>query len=1056
MKTRLLVSGLSNALVIVFWLLAASFVHAEKGWQYTEQTLPVAEAADKEWNLKISADFDSEDGREVVQAAKALFAAGWADPRAGEYRDIVIPPTTVVPPLMGEESPVSTRGWVLPRANDSTQQYAVAWNGLVYPVLSIGAKADVAMDVERALKEAEVSPYPGETGIVPDRVSLGKVVMLLRLGMTAEAGKMWKRWLSAAEGPSIQEERPGLFSLLALEWLSSQNERAVGAHVRGQPKLALAYLKLLEAAQKRLKEQAARYEIVTITRDPDTGREREELDMTFLWQVPDLIADNQRRIRENIASRPEIADPDTVADKKERIALLIRDLEVVDGRLIMTPGYLSFSFDPVVKALVAQGEEAVVPLLDALENDARLTDSVDESSGWAWTPSRQRVVRVEEPILSSLAGILRSRDQFPALKAPYLRMTPLPGALPAKELAGVIRAYWEKYRGKPMVERWYGLLADDNAGAKAWAEAASDLILRESEPIPVYNEFAYPGDKTAQMRGEVLRNAKMPSISELMDKRLRQVCDRIEGKKDLWDVAAIKTLARSLAVWDGANHLAALKWHSGELEKVARRNGDFSQSDLISAYLDRVDAGDMDALDDYSAWLKKQDYDNLSRFSSPVLFAPIWLHPDDPTMVKLAEWLFGSPESPWVKSCQTKDLLWLAKAARSPLVAAPSFRSLLLDQLKNTTVLGDSKTDGSSQTIVLPWADGTGSRSVERVRVCDAIANALASVRGVPEFSLDWAREPRDWAIDEIAEFVKRYGDRWSYIYEPDGWLRGRAVPVETVLKFPELSHPASRDEVERTEAIFSNEGAEGRKLWPLPEVPDRQSPAPGSKTEAYWITLKDYPKVTINSGGTPEYDQKVDVWQAEETMVNGQMRRTFGVVAKNKIAAVDGSEIDFSSGQLVDGWSVYAVLEKMRDDGRFLPKYSPDEKLSVIISARNQRGIPRRIPWLENRSQSPSAADLGLEIKVSYFAGPEQALRDWEHTPAWTSVSPRGPLVIETKGGDSLLDTLQSAQLFHFDVARMFDLTTPGFYRVEARFRPDGLLGKELRLSDLTFEVKK
>jgi hypothetical protein len=499
-----------------------------------------------------------------------------------------------------------------------------------------------------------------------------------------------------------------------------------------------------------------------------------------------------------------------------------------------------------------------------------------------------------------------------------------------------------------------------------------------------------------------------------------------------------------------------LKWYSGELEKVARRNGDFSLADLIGSYLDRVDAGDRGALADYSAWLKKQDYGNLSRASSPALFTPIWLHPDDPIMVSLAEWLFASPDSPWVKSCQTKDLLWLAKAAGTPLVAAPSFRSLLLDQLKNTTVLSDPKSDGSYQTIVLPWADGTGSRPVERVRVCDAIANALASVRGVPEFSLDWAREPRDWAIEEIAEFVRRYGDRWAPLYEPSGWQNKREIPNKPGLKFPEISHPASREEVERSEAIFSNEGAEGRKIWPLPEVPTRQSPAPGSKTEGYWVTLKDYPEKNLNSDGTPEYDQKVDVWQAEESMVDGKLRRTFGVVAKNKIAAVDGSEIDFSSGQLVDGWSVYAALATKDGDGRHYPEFAPNEGVPVIVSATNQRGIPRRIPWLENRSQSPSAEDLGLDVGVSYFAGPEAALRNWEHPPKWTPVSPHDSLAIEAKRNDSLLDTLQSAQILRFDLARMFDLTTPGFYRVEIHFRPDGLLGKELRLSDLTFEVKK
>ena len=45
-----------------------------------------------------------------------------------------------------------------------------------------------------------------------------------------------------------------------------------------------------------------------------------------------------------------------------------------------------------------------------------------------------------------------------------------------KRLAGAARAWWEKHRAMPLIERWYRTLLDDSAGPDRWLEAADGLV----------------------------------------------------------------------------------------------------------------------------------------------------------------------------------------------------------------------------------------------------------------------------------------------------------------------------------------------------------------------------------------------------------------------------------------------------------------------------------------------------------------------------------------------------------------------------------------------------
>ncbi len=62
--------------------------------------------------------------------------------------------------------------------------------------------------------------------------------------------------------------------------------------------------------------------------------------------------------------------------------MLIRDLELVKGVQWMMPGETDLSMDATVQALIREGEPAVDPLIDCLEEDPpRLTRTYYTSGG---------------------------------------------------------------------------------------------------------------------------------------------------------------------------------------------------------------------------------------------------------------------------------------------------------------------------------------------------------------------------------------------------------------------------------------------------------------------------------------------------------------------------------------------------------------------------------------------------------------------------------------------------------------------------------------------------
>jgi hypothetical protein len=135
-------------------------------------------------------------------------------------------------------------------------------------------------------------------------------------------------------------------------WAWVQFDRALGAHMRGDDAVALhGFRKLLAfsvAATAEAKKRGFK---------PAKGRD-EFFD--FLGQLPALLADQERRAKQDREAVVCIG-PGREADRKKRIAALIARLDEVNARQWGQPGGVHLGSDPVVEALIREGEPALEP-----------------------------------------------------------------------------------------------------------------------------------------------------------------------------------------------------------------------------------------------------------------------------------------------------------------------------------------------------------------------------------------------------------------------------------------------------------------------------------------------------------------------------------------------------------------------------------------------------------------------------------------------------------------------------------------------------------------------
>jgi hypothetical protein len=841
--------------------------------------------------------------RFLVSASAALFEQGVSDPRGCEYREVEF--------VAGQNS--KTRAFVLPEKPGDPHRFAVSWDGVIEPVSSVGRAADLGGDI-RALAQSmrrdgenaaagkasdrgrsagfvDMSRRRGGASDALDRSAL-KLCLLLRLGRADLAETLFAAgttWTAEIQGRDLTDYHISYLTL-AREWAGTMFVRLVDAHMRADDAIALDFARRLTAFAKLADARAM-----------ELGFEREQARFSndrpayfpFLRQLPELLADQERRAKES--ARGEI--PPRGGDPVARVAALIRDLDEIAMPQMLHFGN-SADGSPLVQALVAEGDAAVLPLLAAIETDTRLTRTVTYGRGMSID---RRVHPVLEPELAAVTGIFQTQ-QFSGQ-----RYQVEAGTLSRKDLARSLHDFWTKNRTLSLSERWYRTLRDDSSGYDRWSEAAASIVQPTVQVGPAVpgNRVRALGSSVAPMKGEELRTGRDPSVSELLARRVLQVA-RAPRQRTVPDIELERAcgLALLLDRWDPRAALPVIRALSTQAREVVDRDRSegysqyFTLVEFIARFtLIRARAGDSAALADYAAVIRKSDPEKDQPHNLDA-FEPIWAYPDHPAVREAARWLFNDPSSPWaavLRKPGSNRMHFFVNTSLydSPLLRSTGFRDAVLDVMASKAELGTVRRsqptvveyelkDGVRGGFTASEADLAGAeQGVDRsIRACDYIAWQISKIEGAPRCELYWTTEMRDAAVESCVAFLKIYGDRLSAEAPPGE----RAQPFEKSahLAFPILDRPATKEDVGAGRAIFSLEGEAEIRRVELPSMP----------IKAKWVLPEEAPGDGALDGW---------VWQVEEVRRDGQWERYYGFVGRHVIARVPSGSIELEGGRRPD-----------------------------------------------------------------------------------------------------------------------------------------------------------
>ncbi len=708
----------------------------------------------------------------LISAVEFLFNLGMADPRGCEYREF----ETVTGSVWGDTNYPKVHGWILPASGPDEPRFAISWSGLVYPATRVGPKADLTADVQELLRVEKTwseyartnravfwgawswSPWEGgwisQTNLVAE-----KILLLLRLGETDLAEKYWNGLREIRTADKNHTDDDSIVEEFAFVFAQTHFERAVCAHMRGDDRLALDDCRLLTRGWPALEEEATRRgsRLAPETWSKD-GKARHYY---FLEPLPELLADEERRVKEPSRRTALQIGLDKFPEQTSRIAALITDLDQVAARQWSQPGGVSLNWDPIVVALVKERDAAVEPLIHCAETDQRLTRSV--SFGRDFHPARN-LISVKSPAFAALSEILSVNFETPA----------------------EYRAYWQKYKSLSPAERWYQTLLDDRAGRRQWMDAAQNILSRtdgktvylwKNAPVPnPANRFTYVANN--------LRTKTNPSVADLLLRRALDIAPtNYHSSDDCWTFEDAAILGLMVAEWDHASAKNAL----GKIlaccpalfPDVGRENWTTGcavvPQQLAALVVAMAKLGDTTGLDAYANWARAR---NLHAFedSLPGSLSPFGLFPDHPSIKAASAELFSATNSNWLVLSSSADLL------RSRLVQNAAFRSLILDALADKTPAGIFRMtkqgyfsiefkNGSESGMIQPDPALPKVGDSVSFRVCDNIARRLSRIQNLPESKIYWPEARRDAALAAIITFLKENGDNLKL--GPASWLDG-------------------------------------------------------------------------------------------------------------------------------------------------------------------------------------------------------------------------------------------------------------------------------------------
>lgn len=557
--------------------------------------LPVPPAQTQAWTLA-NANLPAA----YVSATRALFDAGLADPRGGEYRDIEIGTGS---PWTGDAGVIPTRGWILP--GEGVQQFAVCWNGLVYPVVSVGAAADWKADTREAIRRGGRSwRTAGNEAVTTHASALFplKGCLILRLGEADLAREFWTAiqpggpggaarppaQATATNAPAkaeIKLAETDPYLEWARDWTWTMFERAVCAHMRGDDRLALADARALARSQPVIENEAAARGFQKDRTFFSSGNGREPHFLQFLAPLPQLLADQERRAARPKAQTVLQTGLDRFPNQAARIAALVEDLDEVAQRQWGQPGGLNnWEWSPVVAALLKEGAAAVEPLLQFLETGGgtRLTRSVSFGRDF----HRGRELRpVYQPAAVAVLQILGINAATLGYGGGVHYGTALPDGFVA-----AVRAYRGKLGALSPAEQWYQTLKDAHASQPQWEEAIGNLVADEKPAGP-----AAATNAPLRLRGESLRAKSNPTVTELLLQRAKIWKPRFPGST--FEIGERVGFLGLIARWDGAAALPLLQESMQEhLATFQKHSSSNASLNLSQSYLNHPFPGAAAAL----------------------------------------------------------------------------------------------------------------------------------------------------------------------------------------------------------------------------------------------------------------------------------------------------------------------------------------------------------------------------------------------------------------------------------------------------------------------------
>jgi len=470
-------------------------------------------------------------------------------------------------------------------------------------------------------------------------------------------------------------------------------------------------VRLLSAVRPKVEEACAQR---GFKREPDYGTRKQGLRpyLEFLDQLPELLADLERREKEGPRPGAAALSFTNIIDQAERIKALVRDLDQVQARQSSQPGGVDLAGDPIVAALIAEGDAAVEPLLDCHENDKRLTRSVSFGRDFHRGRTVQSVRSVAWVALRTI------------LQAAFSNQSEM-------------RAYWSKYKGLKLEERWYAILNDDSARAR-WQEAAANIVQPENVtrfPGGFSTERPAPTNGTVRLRGEPLRDERNPSVAQLLTRHALEVPTNSIGA---YDLPACCQLAGYLGQWDLQAALPVAKTLTKRASTVMKYSGEQLGGFLTSLSIVRGKAGDAKAFDDYAEWIVATSPRQFE-MSNLECLEPFRRFPTNTQLRAASEVLFGKANSPWSR------LPWKSSFGRaavdSELVVLPAYRTLLCRELQKTNACG-------TITLHLPGYVRYNITNLNQVGTIEFILPADASATNGSTAAIRWG----DWIALTLAK----------------------------------------------------------------------------------------------------------------------------------------------------------------------------------------------------------------------------------------------------------------------------------------------------------------